>query len=60
MMTSIADIQRVFVVALAGLPMLPGFSIELPHERQVKAKLITIRRGEGGVEWMGGPLWSPV
>ncbi len=30
-MTSIADIQRVFVVALAGLPVLPGFSIELPY-----------------------------
>src|SRR5438309_11886396 len=26
---------------------------------QPKDKPITIRRGEGGGEWMGGPLWSP-
>ncbi len=26
---------------------------------QPKKKLINIRRGEGGEEWQGGPLWSP-
>src|SRR5713101_280470 len=31
-----------------------------PDRHQPTAKLITIRRGEGGAERMGGPLWSPV
>jgi hypothetical protein len=43
MMTFIADIQRVSLWLLLASLFCLGFSIELPYERQVKAKLITIR-----------------
>src|SRR6266478_3029241 len=29
------------------------------NTHQPNEKLINIRRGEGGEEWRGGPLWSP-
>jgi len=30
-----------------------------PNRHQPNEKRIGIRRGEGGEEWRGGPLWSP-
>ncbi len=29
------------------------------NKHKPDAKLINVRRGEGGAEWLGGPLWSP-
>src|SRR5690348_11132594 len=34
-------------------------SLWSPNMHQSKAKPINILRGEGGAEWMGGPLRSP-
>jgi hypothetical protein len=30
-----------------------------PNTHRPEKTSISIRRGEGGVEWTGGPLWSP-
>src|SRR5216683_1796886 len=44
-------------------PQLYGITTGRPqrvaNRHQPKKKLLTIRRGEGGEEWRGGPLWSP-
>src|SRR5215467_2841849 len=38
-----------------AIPAVP----ERPGHFSAIASLITIRRGGGGVGWMGGPLWPP-